>query len=178
MNIRIKKCLSIIALLVFFSGAFSLWSAGYSAGFSFGSSYLSNKGFEESSDLDFDQLFSAGINFNSEIMPLCFFADALFDFSKNGKDILKALEVSIDYHIASPVFKNTFIHYFYGPEFAAGFYGKYFVNVGLCAGLSYFLTYDLQLFIKAALRGGLEFNEGQSDFNLAIPLKAGFKFYF
>ncbi|WP_296826515.1 hypothetical protein [Treponema sp.] len=166
------------AVLFLLSTAVPLRAAGFSAGISAGAISFNSDALDSNIIDDRVDLFSAGINFKKETIPLCFFADCLLDFSKDGSDILSAAEFSFDYYIASPVFSGTYLHYFYGPEFAAGFYGTYFADAGFCGGLSCFTSYNVEVFIKASVRAGLEFTNCNPSLNLAIPVKGGIKYYF
>ncbi|MBO6176361.1 MAG: hypothetical protein J6O39_02305 [Treponema sp.] len=160
----------ITAALIFFSAAVPSSAAGYAAGLSAGASGEWTGQFSGS--------ITAGINFKSETVPLCFYGDAVLDLSEKGTEVLKSAEVSLDYFIASPVISRSFVHFFYGPEFAAGIYKNYFTDAGFCMGLSWFSGYDTELFFKAAFRAGVTLNDCNPKLNFMLPVKCGIKFYF
>ena len=158
------------AVLVFAGTAVPSSAAGFAAGFSFGYTGERTESFNGS--------VTAGLNFKSETIPLCFYGDAAFDLSETGSEVFKYAEISVDYFIASPVVSDSFLHFFYGAEFAVGIYDNYFADAGFCSGLSWLAGYDTELFFKASFRAGITFAESSPSFNIMMPVKCGVKFYF
>ncbi|MCI5524458.1 MAG: hypothetical protein SO116_06460 [Treponema sp.] len=164
------KCKLAVFLMLILTFKTFAFANGKAAGFKVG---VENS-FSEEDLSDYDFRFTAGIDFKKETFPFLFALD--FSFDKKG---IQSFGLKTDYWIANPVFKNSALHYFYGPGFVLGAEKeKFLAMVCFSLGLNYFISYNTEWVFTAAAEGGGLFGLSSLEGIVKVPFSSGVRFYF